>query len=65
MRQFLDFARYPEWKPGHIKSIEPLAQRDVLEKGDKVKIQLEGMGFTATVSVRCPVEYRKTYVHVC
>jgi hypothetical protein len=59
--QFLDWARYSEWNPRHIKTIEATPPKPVEEvrPGDKLKVQLEGMAFSPVVLVRtcsfCPV----------
>lgn len=52
--QFLDFAKYPDWAQTHIKSISVSAQKDknTLQAGDTLKVQLAGMTFSPIVNVR-------------
>ena len=47
--QFVDFARYSEWSPRHIKSIERPAGKTIIEPGDKLKVTLEGTSFSPVV----------------
>ena len=51
--QFLDWAKYPEWNPRHIKTIEPNPPKPVeeIKSGDKLNVQLEGMAFSPVVLV--------------
>lgn len=41
----------PEWAQGFIRTIEPVAQKDSIEKGDKLKVTLEGASFSPVVLV--------------
>lgn len=52
MKQLLDFSRYSEWHTGYVKSIKSVdASNDHLEPGDHIKCNLDGMKFTAKVTV--------------
>ena len=49
----MDFAKYPEWEPRSIKSVEPVDKdKSNIEAGDKMNVKLTGMEFTSTVLVR-------------
>jgi hypothetical protein len=53
-KQFLDFARIPQWTQGFIRSITPQTPNKPatsLEAGDKLTVQLEGMSFSPVVLV--------------
>ena len=51
--QFLDFSNMSEWTQGFIKSIEPIEPKSgtMIEKGDKLKVVLDGATFNPTVLV--------------
>ena len=49
--QFLDFAKFPEWSTGPIKSVTPYATKSIVEKGDRLKVSLGGATFSGLVLV--------------
>lgn len=48
----------PEWCQGHFKSIEAQAQKNTIEKGDKLKVVLGGMTFNPDVLENSEQEFR-------
>ena len=53
----MDFTKYPEWTQGFIKSIEPHSQKSTIEKGDKLKVVLEGGTFNPVVTENSPARF--------
>jgi hypothetical protein len=50
--QFLDFDSLPQWHSGHFKGVEVTRKDpDKIQKGDKVKVILEGSSFNGVVLV--------------
>ncbi|EMC98010.1 hypothetical protein BAUCODRAFT_22864 [Baudoinia panamericana UAMH 10762] len=40
---FMNFSKLPEWTQGFIRSIEPIVPKEQIERGDRLKVVLEGM----------------------